>query len=544
MKGVASLLAALGLVGLVFSLLSLIVVLVGGGGLSSDLTWIFGNLGVGVALLIAAAAANFDALRARMASGEARRAGKYGTSAIASTVLGIAILGMLGFLSARHSVRFDWSEQKVHSLSEQTTKVLAGLQTDVDVLALVPKTDRPPVREFLDRYAYASDRFKVTYADPNEQPGLLEKYGIRPDQLDKGLVRVAIGGDSVEITELTEQNVTNALVKLTRTGEKVVYFLEGHGERAIEKEAAKARNGYARAATSLRNENYRVETLLLAAVGDVPKDADVVIIAGATRPLLDVEIQALERYAKRGGAVFALVDPRVRTNLVELLNQWGVVLGDDVVVDRSLALFNRAMTPFAARYDEKHPITRDMREPTIFHEVRSVTVRPDAKNDFTQLVFTGDSSWAERDLARLDAEGAVAMDDGDLPGPLSIAVVGTPELAAPAAPAASAASAAAAATGADAKPAEPRLAVFGDSDFAANELIEAYRNRDLFVNTVNWLMGDVESISVRPNVSRASRFQLSNEQFRTVRSLSLFVLPEAIAVLGVFMWWSRRHPAR
>ena len=66
-------------------------------------------------------------------------------------------------------------------------------------------------------------------------------------------------------------------------------------------------------------------------------------------------------------------------------------------------------------------------------------------------------------------------------------------------------------------------------------------NRDLFVNSVNWLMGDVEAISIRPRLSRASRFQLSNDQFLRIRSLSLFVLPEAIAIIGVIVWWSRRR---
>ena len=83
--------------------------------------------------------------------------------------------------------------------------------------------------------------------------------------------------------------------------------------------------------------------------------------------------------------------------------------------------------------------------------------------------------------------------------------------------------------------------MYGDSDFASNELIEAYRNRDLFVNSVNWLLGDIEAISIRPVRSRASRFQLSTEQFMTIRTLSLFVIPEAIAVLGVFTWWRRRQ---
>ena len=90
---------------------------------------------------------------------------------------------------------------------------------------------------------------------------------------------------------------------------------------------------------------------------------------------------------------------------------------------------------------------------------------------------------------------------------------------------------------------EPRLVVFGDVDFASNEYLGAYSNLDLFVNSVNWLIGDVEAIAVRPNRSRASRFQLTAEQFRTIRTASLFMLPEAIAVLGVFTWWSRRKAA-
>ena len=482
-------------------------------------------------LLVSAAVLNFDALRERMASGEAKRAGKYGTSAILSTVLGIAILGLLGFLGERNAKRFDWTEQQVHTLSDQTQKVLAGLEQDAEVLVLVSKLEAEPIRELLDRYAYQSERFVVDYADPNVRPGLLEEHGITPEELQqgRGLIRVSIGAESVNITELSEESVTNALVKLTRTGEKVVYFLEGHSERGVEGDPGASRSGYGRAAESLRNENYRVETLLLAALGEVPDDADVVVIAGATRSLLDVEVEALERYLAGGGAVMALVDPRVRTGLVTQLGTWGVTLGDDVVVDRTLALFGRAMSPFASSYDTEHEITRDLREPALFHEVRSVT----ASDDFSEIVFTGDASWAERDLALLDAEGKVGLDDGDLTGPVAVAAAGRPLV-----------SGNGAAPEDGGEVVEPRLAVFGDADFASNEYIDAYRNRDLFVNTVNWLIGDVEAIAVRPNRSRASRFQLTADDFRTIRSLSLFVLPEAIAVLGVFTWWSRRNPGR
>jgi ABC-type uncharacterized transport system involved in gliding motility auxiliary subunit len=524
MTGLASLLGALGLVGIVFAFLSFLVALFSGVPLAGDFGWIGGNLVVGIALLASAAALNVDGLRERLASGEARRAGKYGTSAIVSTLLGIVILGMIGFLGARNPVKFDWSEQKVHTLSDQTQKTLAGLESDVEVQVLVNKLDEEPLRNLLDRYAYASERFQVEYTDPNVRPGVIEEMAITPEQLGqgRGFVRMTYGKNKVDLTQIDEESVTNGIVKLTRTGERVVYFLEGHNEKPVEGEAGGGRTGYAQAAQALRNENYGVETLLLASVGDVPEDADVVVVAAPTRALLDVETEALDRYLARGGALLALVDPRVRTEWVSQLGTWGVEVADNVVIDRTLAMFGRAMAPFAARYSQTHEITRDLREPALFNEVRSVR----GKAGFEDLVFTGDQSWGETDFAMLDGEGKVALDDGDVPGPVAIAAAGRPEL--PVEPEAGA---------------EPRLVVFGDADFASNEYLDVYLNRDLFLNSVNWLMGDVEAIAVRPNRSRASRFQLTADQFRTIRSLSLFVLPEAIAVLGVFTWWRRRNPS-
>ncbi len=527
MPGLPALLAALGIVGIVFALLSFLVMFFSGTPLQSDLGWVGGNLALGVVLLVSAAVTNLDALRERMTSGEARRAGKYGTSAVLSTVLGIAILGMIGFLGTRYHHRFDWSEAGVHTLSDQSKKVLEGLESDVLVTALVPGFDQAPVRELLDRYAYESERFQVEYADPNERPGLLDQLGVSAEELQQGgVLHIEIGGESVRVGEIDEQQVTGAMVKLTRTGEKVVYFVQGHGEGAIEGEAGAGSNGFALASEALRNENYRVESLLLASAQEVPEDADVVVVAGPQGSFFAGELETLERYLARGGAVLALVDPRAGGNLTASLADWGVELGDDIVIDRALALFGRAVTPMAGVYDPEHDITSGMRDPrndpVMFHEVRSARA---GGAGFTEIVSTGDASWAERDLARLDGQGEAALDPEDLAGPVPVMVAGTPAL-----------------SGA-AEGALPRLVVVGDSHFASNEFLDAGRNRDLFLNAANWLMGDVEAISIRPNTARPSRFQLSAEQFHTIRSASLFILPEAIAVLGVFTWWSRRHPA-
>jgi hypothetical protein len=156
-----------------------------------------------------------------------------------------------------------------------------------------------------------------------------------------------------------------------------------------------------------------------------------------------------------------------------------------------------------------------------------------------ELVRTGPESWGETDLDVFFGQGRAELGPADLRGPVPVAVAGSVRgAAAPASPPATEGEPEA--EGA-ADHEEGRLAVFGDSDFATNQLLGAYRNRDLFVNTVNWLLGDVEFITIRPEPSRASRLQLSTEQLSRIRYLSLFVLPEAIAIVGVFAWWSRRR---
>jgi ABC-type uncharacterized transport system involved in gliding motility auxiliary subunit len=531
MTGWPALLGALGLVFVVFGLLSVLLLLAGA---PTDLAWIWANFLIGFVLLGSGVASNLDAIRERLASAEGRRIGRYGSSAVLQAALALAIVGLLAFLANRYSWRFDASEAGVHSLSDQTLKLLAELERDVQLTAFYPKLQQPAVRDLLEKYQYASPRVKVEFADPNARPDLVEGLGVDPAKLGQGLLRVALGEESVEIEQPDEPKLTNALVKLTRTGHKKVYFLSGHGERAVEGKEADGKEGFARAADALSNENYRFETLLLAAKGEVPEDADVVVVAGPTRPLLPEEHAALERYLARGGALLVMLDPRAQTDLYEPLARWGVEVGDDAVVDRVQGLFGQAMSPLAGEYGD-HEITREMREVTLFPMARSVKPREVDGASLVEIVRTSPNSWAERDLATLFSEGRAELGGKDLAGPVPIAVAGRPAV--DGTPAEGGAG-----EGEDApQPGEPRLVVFGDSDFASNQALDAYRNRDLFVNSVNWLLGDVEAISIRPNKSRASRLTLSTEQLSQVRYLSLFVLPEAIAVLGVLAWWSRRR---
>ncbi len=173
----------------------------------------------------------------------------------------------------------------MHTISDQTQKLLAGLEQDVQVVAFYPKLDQANARALLDKYQYASERVKVEYADPNARPDLVERYAVTPEKIGEGLLYVKIGEESVQIEQADEEKLTNAIVKLTRRSQQEGLLRHGSRRARGRGQGRRRQGGFRTAADALRNENYRFETLNLETKPELPDDADVVIIAGATQPL-------------------------------------------------------------------------------------------------------------------------------------------------------------------------------------------------------------------------------------------------------------------
>jgi ABC-type uncharacterized transport system involved in gliding motility auxiliary subunit len=463
--------------------------------------------------------ANAGAAQARALERGAAR-GKYGTSAIASALLAVALLGIGAYYASLHEQKWDFTEAKLHSLSDQAQQVLAGLKEPLAITALYTPLDQPRAAEFLKKFQEtAPDKVVVEIFDPQNKPGRLRELGIPSDQLGSGLVHLKLGKESAQVTELTEEALVNAIVKLTRRELKKAYYSIGHHERAIEGDAGKEAPGFSAAVEALQNEGYRVEPLLLASKADVPDDAQVLIVAGPTQRFLETEHASLARYVARGGSLLALMDPRAQTDLASTLEKLGVKVGDDVVVDIE-TLAGSPYAPFAAQYGD-HPITRGFRD-ALFVAVSSVKPLTEGAG-LAPLVTTGERSWAETDFESLASETAKPDEGKDVISFVPIAVVGD-----------------AAVTPAQGK--QPgRLVVFGDSDFATNQWFDQFRNRDLFLNSVNWLLGEPEAITIRPRKAGASQLAVTETTLRNIRTAALFVVPEAFAVLGVIAWWRRRR---
>ena len=480
-----------------------------------------------------------------------RRQAREGVMATSGVALALGILVAANYILSRQNVRWDLTAAQQYSLSDQTRRVLEELDAPISVLVFAREAEFPGFRDRLDEYAYVSSQVNVEYIDVDRSPVRARQYEVQA----YGTIVFDYEGRIERTTSNSEQELTNALIKAVEGEERTVYFVQGHGERDPEGDD---RDGYRAVRDALGRDNFRVESVVLAQTGEVPADATVMVVAGPSTDLLPAEADLLRDYLEGGGKLLLMLDPPdteddpPQPNLTALAGEWGIDLGTDVVVDASgvgQLLGTDASVPVAATYPP-HAITDGFNLLTAFPLARSVRPATGGVSGRTGVVVveTGARSWAEADLSQL-ATGEVTLDEdaGDVPGPVPIATVVSqtidePEPAPDDEDADGAADSNAGDTDADddEPPLEARLAVFGDSDFASNSAVGIQGNRDLALNTINWLAQQENLIAIRPREPEDRRITLTADQQARVYWLSLLLLPGFIAGAGIYTWWGRR----
>jgi ABC-type uncharacterized transport system involved in gliding motility auxiliary subunit len=477
-------------------------------------------LTIGLLAVVAFAIINLDVLKDLLTS----RSVKFGTNAIISAIIIFGILILINFVAAKHFIRVDTTEARQFSLSQQTKKIVTSLKDDLRFTAFFKSNSEGKAKDLLSEYSNLSSRVRFEFIDPDRQPAIAKNYGIR----SYGTIVVEYGTNAERVTSATEEDLTNAIIKVTRDKKKKIYFLTGHGERDIEDVE---RTGMASARKAIEEENYEVESLFLADKIEIPEDGSVLVIAGPKNELLPNEKEMINKYLKKGGKGLFMLDPRPSAGMEEFLREWGIEVGDNVVVDVTgigkLFGFGPEM-PLVTSY-ERHEITKGFTNyMTAYPMARSVTPK-DEKEEGLQvksLVKTQSQSWAETKLGK-----QVKFDaDKDIPGPISIAVVATKETEVT--------------NGTNttnpSKKAKTRLVVFGDSDFASNQLFGFQANGDLFMNSIGWLAEEEDLISIRPRDPEDRRLHLTESQSKVILIFSVILLPVAVLGAAVTVYIKRR----
>lgn len=501
-----------------------------------------------------------------------RRSTQVGANALIATLSVLALFGLVNFLAARYVTRLDLTENQVFTLAPETQQVVKNLPQPVKVwvftpAALVSRQDQ----ELLASYQRLGDRLSYEFVDPNQQLTLAQQLEVKsPGDVivqvqpngRKQYLQTITQNDSEQALatgqRLTEAKLTAAIAQVINPRQAQVYFLQGHGERSLE---AGQPTSLSEMIGNLKERDLVTNPLLLAETLTVPPNADVVVLAGAQKPLLEGEVKALDAYLNQGGNLLVLADPQINLGIDKLLDRWGVKFDRRIVIDisRQIEQFGPIYS-LVSQYGD-HPITKEFKNALSFYPLaRPIDIVPKTSIKSTPLLYTNEKSWGESNLKNQPLK----FDQGsDRPGPLLLgaafsrqvqAVAPKPSPSQTSSPTAGASpqptptasssptpSPSPAATSTTKK--ESRLVVIGNSSFAVDGLASQpqFVNGDVFINSVRWLsQQEQQTLSISPKEPKNRRITLSSLQATLVGWTAIALLPLMGFATAIGVWWKRR----
>ena len=462
-------------------------------------------------------------------------------------IFGIIGVGMvfLVLIGANVIARSQWGERKfdtttnrIHSLSPDSVALVRNLTHPITIAAFFPEGARELdlLRDLVGKYTYESSQIKLSMYEPDKEPAKLQDYDAHSGEI---VVRNETTKKSIKLTSLSEQDVTSAIKRVLSVQAKTVYFLQGHGEGDIEDD--KTGQGLFIAKMLLQNEGFNVQALNLAAKPEIPKDASIVIAWGAQRPVTKTETDALSAYLEEGGTLVLSQDPLVAptkdrltpSGFEPVLEKYGLEFKPSIVLEYQIQLLKGRVinAKLAVTNYGKSPITSKLGNQSV---TEFFLVQPVAQKDGykglatrTEILSTSENSWSETDIGSIFVSQR-PTNAGKKAGPLPIGQLAEWKTSD---------------TVKDARSPQGRLIVFGDSDFGNNQLIQTSYNRDLFLNTFNYMAGDEAALSIRPKTWTTSTLEIDQMQRTFIYYSSLLVVPQLILMLGLIIWMLRRARA-
>ncbi|AZR72861.1 hypothetical protein BBF96_05330 [Anoxybacter fermentans] len=471
---------------------------------------------------------------------------QYGGNAVVLVIAVVGIIILLNLFMARFNLRYDFTADQRFSLSPQTKEVLKNLDADVEILAFFQAGSylEQQVKDLLKEYKTYSKYVDYQFIDPDKEPSLAKKYEIEMyntlvvlkgdrSQKIKPYELYSYGSMYGGSTEFKgEQALTRAIMALTRKNTEKIYFLTGHEELSLDKDLQLLKS-------DLVGEGFEVDSLNLVEKGSIPEDASLLIMAGPKRDLETEEVKLINNYLASGGHLMAYVDPVTQgnklINIKKLLADWGIELHDDLVIDPKRHYFFDALTLIPKIIS--HSITSEILENkmvVVIPYARSMDVKRSKDRKVTNLLVTSNEAWGETDFTSSKAQ----FDEGiDQKGPLTIGAVVT----APVSEETTAED-----TEKEAKDnvtdqkKETRLVVFGTSSFLVDQTLTAQGNRDLVLNSVQWMVGQKEQLTIRPRTIEYRELVLDNKASKHLFYVTVVIIPLLVLSLGFGIWLRRR----
>lgn len=455
-----------------------------------------------------------------------------GTIGFVYALIVFVIVVVLNVLSQDFHYQWDVTANKINTLSEQSVAILNNLEEPLVVHAFYDDAnpDKPIVSMLLNMFKNQSSNFSFSVLDPDSEKMMAERF-----QAKDGDLVIEYQSRSHLTQTLSEEGITQAILKVIKTDHSNLCFTIGHGELLLDGEDQDGRSLSA-LRNGLDNEGYQYDTIEDLNV-EIDPACEIVVIAGPQQSFSQSEAESLDAFLSKGGKAVFLLDPIFSnpdlakeqiqiqaTGLERVLFKWGVELGRNLLLQKMIAMFQGEQIVSEIRGFQygNHPIVDPFKgRQTVFDGVQSVHSRPDYEGTTYDLIqsFGQGASWTKSNMKELLMDRNANPGPNDLKGPVNFAVATEKE-------------------GENAT----QVVVFGDADFISNELILKNEfNYDLFLNVLGWMTGDEEKISIRPKLFKTSAIELTAGQSKTIFYVAIIFLPMLVLLFGLNLWWIRKQ---
>lgn len=426
-------------------------------------------------------------------------------------VLIFGVILLIGYLTAiQHEKRWDLSRAGQNTLDTRSKRIVSSIPFDVRIIAFCTLGEMEKIsRALLDLYRLESRHIQYEVADPDARPVLARQYGIN----HYGQAALLGGGRIVTIDAITEEGISNALLKLQRNRRKNVYVLSGHGAPEI---SETGKGGLSHLVTALERDDCEVKELFLMRQGEIPQDADLLMVPGPQVSLMPEEIDAVRLYLERGGNAFIALEPQRDGGLKNLLAENGVVLDNAAITDPSTkVLGSDASVPVVNSYGQVGELGR-FRLATVFPTARPLWIKNKPPHSITVswIARTSDRSRAENGKGASSEPIQPASDPSDGKGPLNVALYIRKILN---------------------EQTESRAVIFGDADFLTNTYLNISGNKDLAMNCIHMLLEEGHLITIDSKEAGSRPFILTPVQSALLFWTSAVIIPSLILTPVLFL---------
>ncbi len=439
-------------------------------------------------------------------------------------LLTVVFLVVINYLGAKHYQTYDFSINRINSISDQSKKIVANLDGDLTVKFFYKdgaehvEENKKLFRQLVKQYEDFTGKVKFEFVEMNEKPRMTLDYGANKGS---GEAFIEYKGSKNRIENYSEQDFTNAVIKVTRQHKKTIYFLQGHGERSIDDEKDElSLFGFKQL---LEKQSYTVKGINLVSSLSIPNDATALVIAGPKQQFQVSEIISIEEYLNTGHSLLLFLDEKETYGLGPLIKKLGIELQTPYVFN----VFDSPMGPVlnpqaptvAVEYSATDEITRVFgnSQMTQFRNPHYLKLLNNSTRVQTEvLVRTPKDTVA---IPELDSQDYSPKQQFNL----GVRVRGR----------------------LNANASEFSAVVFSDVDFVSNILLYQNINRDLALNSISYLTKENDLISISAKEPLATKMLISPpefSQFFKFTLVGLFIpLPIAMMILSLVLWYRRRH---